>query len=106
MFQLKNLCNIFATYKQICLHLINEYLFRKNKGIHLGIILEREFKKRGLQQHPLAISKGEHPQTLNPITKGKRKLNKGLALKIEERLGQEEGTLALLQTYFDINVNL
>jgi hypothetical protein len=30
-------------------------------------------------------------------------LNTALALKIEERLGLEEGTLALLQTYFDIN---
>jgi hypothetical protein len=40
---------------------------------------------------------------LNAITKGKRKLNTALALKIEEKLGLEEGTLALLQTYFDIN---
>ena len=49
------------------------------------------------------MSIGEHPQTLNAITKGKRKLNTALALKIEERLGLEEGTLAILQTYFDIN---
>ena len=75
----------------------------KYKGIHPGIILDREFKKRALQQRPFALSIGEHPQTLNAITKGKRKLNIALALKIEERLGLEEGTLALLQTYFDIN---
>ncbi|WP_329806173.1 helix-turn-helix transcriptional regulator [Flavobacterium facile] len=75
----------------------------KYKGIHPGIILDREFKKRALQQRPFALSIGEHPQTLNAITKGKRKLNTALALKIEERLGLEEGTLALLQTYFDIN---
>lgn len=29
-------------------------------------------------------------------------MNTALALKIEERLGLEEGTLAILQTYFDI----
>lgn len=81
---------------------MNIYI-EKYKGIHPGIILEREFKKRRLQQRPFALSIGEHPQTLNAITKGKRKLNTALALKIEEKLGLEEGTLALLQTYFDIN---
>ncbi len=75
----------------------------KYKGIHPGIVLERELKKRALQQRPFALSIGEHPQTLNVITKGRRKLNTALALKIEEKLGLEEGTLALLQTYFDIN---
>lgn len=75
----------------------------KYKGIHPGIILDREFKKRALQQRPFALSIGEHPQTLNTITKGKRRLNTALALKIEEKLGFEEGTLVLLQTYFDIN---
>ena len=80
---------------------MNIYL-EKYKGIHPGIILERELKKRALQQRPFALSIGEHPQTLNAITKGKRKLNTALALKIEEKLELEEGTLALLQTYFDI----
>ena len=74
----------------------------KYKGIHPGIILERELKKRFLQKRTFALSIGEHPQTLYAITKGKRKLNIALALKIEEKLGLEEGTLALLQTYFDI----
>ena len=81
---------------------MNAYL-EKYKGIHPGIILEREFKKRALHKRPFALSIGEHPQTLNAITKGKRKLNTALALKIEEKLSLEEGTLALLQTYFDIN---
>jgi plasmid maintenance system antidote protein VapI len=75
----------------------------KFKGIHPGIVLDREFKKRAIQQRPFALSISEHPQTLNAITKAKRKLNTALALKIEERLGLEQGTLALLQTYFDIN---
>jgi len=74
----------------------------KFKGIHPGIILERELKKRGISQRPFALSIGEHPQTLNTITKGKRSLNTALALKIEQKLDLEEGTLALLQTYFEI----
>lgn len=81
---------------------MNTYL-EKYKGIHPGFILEREFRKRALHKRSFALSIGEHPQTLNAITKGKRKLNTALALKIEERLGLEEGTLAILQTYFDIN---
>jgi len=72
------------------------------KGIHPGIILKREFKKRSLRQRPFALSIGEHPQTLNAITKGRRNLNTLLALKIEDKLGMEEGTLALLQTFYDI----
>jgi plasmid maintenance system antidote protein VapI len=80
---------------------MNTYI-EKYKGIHPGFILEREFKKRALHKRPFALSIGEYPQTLNAITKGKRKLNTALALKIEEKLGIEEGTLAMLQTYFDI----
>ncbi|MFA9191615.1 helix-turn-helix domain-containing protein [Flavobacterium sp. FZUC8N2.13] len=77
-------------------------LIEKYKGIHPGIILERLLKKKAISQRPFAISIGEHPQTLNAITKGKRRLNIALALKIEEKLSLEEGSLALLQTYFDI----
>jgi plasmid maintenance system antidote protein VapI len=80
---------------------MNDYL-AKFKGIHCGIILERELKKRGIAQRPLALSIGEHPRTLNAITKGKRNLPISIALKIEEKLGLEEGSLAILQTYYEI----
>jgi len=80
---------------------MNTYI-EKYKGIHPGIILDRELKKRALPKRPFAHSIGEHPQTLNAITKGKRKLNISLALKIEKSLGFEEGTYVFLQTYFDI----
>ena len=82
---------------------MNAYL-TKFKGIHPGIILARELKKRGLAQRPFSLSIGEHPQTINAITKAKRSLPTAIALKIEEKLGLEEGTLAMLQTYFDIQV--
>ncbi len=74
----------------------------KYKGIHPGIVLKRELEKRSLKQRPFAVSIQEHPQTLNAITQGKRNLNTPLALKIEKKLGLEEGALALLQTYYDI----
>ena len=75
------------------------------KGIHPGLILERELKKRHLHKGPFAISLKEYPQTLVSITKGKRRMNINLALKIEEALGIEEGffmTLKKLRTN-DIN---
>lgn len=74
----------------------------KYKGIHPGIVLKRELKKRSIKQRPFAMAIKEHPQTLNAITNGKRNLNTPLALKIEKKLGLEEGTLAILQTYFEI----
>ena len=69
----------------------------KYKGIHPGIIIERELKKR-----TFALALGEYPQILNDITKGKRNIPISLALKIEKELDLEEGTIVLLQTYYDI----
>ena len=77
--------------------------FLKYKGIHPGIVIKRELKKRSIKQRPFAISIKEHPQTLNAITNGNRNLNTALALKIEDKLGLEEGTLAILQTYYEID---
>jgi plasmid maintenance system antidote protein VapI len=72
------------------------------KGIHPGIILERELKKRKLAKSRFALSLQEYPQVLGEITKGKRKMNIPLALKIEQALGLEEGYLMMLQLFYDI----
>jgi len=74
------------------------------KGIHPGLILERELKKRNLHKGPFAISLKEYPQTLVSITKGKRRMNNNLAMKIEEALGIEEGFFMTLQVFYDIKV--
>jgi antitoxin HigA-1 len=72
------------------------------KGVHPGFILERELKKRNLRKGPFALSLKEFPQTLVSITKGKRKMNTPLALKIENALGIKEGYFMILQVYYDI----
>lgn len=77
--------------------------FQKYRGIHPGAVIDRELKKRNLSQRSFAISLPEHPQSFNAIIKGKRKLNIRLALKIEHALGLEEGTLLMLQMFYDIN---
>jgi len=72
------------------------------KGIHPGLILERELKQRHMHKGPFAISLQEFPQTLVSITKGKRRMNINIALKIEKALGIEEGYFMILQVYHDI----
>ncbi|RLD44805.1 MAG: plasmid maintenance system antidote protein [Bacteroidetes bacterium] len=72
------------------------------KGIHPGFYLENELRKKNLKKGTFALSLQEFPQTLVSITKGKRRMNTGLALKIENSLGLEEGFLMILQVYYDI----
>ncbi len=72
------------------------------RGIHPGFILERELKERKLLKGPFAISLKEYPQTMVSITKGKRRMNTPLALKIENALGIEEGYFMTLQVFYDI----
>lgn len=72
------------------------------KGVHPGLILERELKKRDLRKGRFALSVNEFPQTIGAIIKGKRRMNAALSLKIEEALGFEEGFFMVLQAYYDI----
>ena len=72
------------------------------KGVHPGVVLERELKKRGLGKGPFALSIQEFPQTISAITKGKRGMNTSLALRIENALGMEEGYFMTLQIYYEI----
>jgi addiction module HigA family antidote len=76
--------------------------FKKYKGIHPGIIIARELDKRSLRQSPFAQSVGIRRQTLNAIIKGKRDISVGLALKIENELKLEEGSIVILQSFYDI----
>lgn len=72
------------------------------KGIHPGLVLDRELKKRKIAKGPFALSINEFPQTLGAITKGKRSMNANLAYRIEEALGIEEGFFMVLQAYYDM----
>ena len=72
------------------------------KGIHPGIILERELKKRGLSKGRFALSIHEYPQTISAIINGKRSMNIPLAMRIEKELEIEEGFFMTLQVFFDI----
>ena len=72
------------------------------KGIHPGLYLNHKIAEKKLKKGQIALSVNEYPQTLTTITKGKRDMNTALALKLERVLGLEEGTLMILQVYYDI----
>lgn len=72
------------------------------KGIHPGLILARELKKRKLAKGKFADSIHEFPQTLVSIMKGKRRMNPALSLKIEKVFEFDEGYLMTLQVFYDI----
>lgn len=74
------------------------------KGVHPGLLLDRELKKRAIPKSRFAISIGEYPQTLVAITKGKRKMNTSLAMRIENELNIEEGFFMTLQVFYEIAV--
>ena len=73
------------------------------KGIHPGAILQREIKKRNLTGLVFSKSIGEHFQTINAITKGRRRINPGLSIKLGEYFGIEKEYFMMLQTYYDVN---
>jgi antitoxin HigA-1 len=79
-----------------------EIQMQKLSGIHPGIILDRELKKRKIAKGRFALSMEEFPQTITAITKGRRGMNTALALKIETALGFEEGYFMMLQIYHEI----
>ena len=74
----------------------------KYNGIHPGLLLERELKKRNWKKGPFALSLEEYPQTLNEITKGRRGMTPELSLKIDKALQLTEGTMYLVQAHYEI----
>jgi antitoxin HigA-1 len=79
-----------------------KYQIAALKGIHPGFVLERELKQRQIRKGQFAIALNEFPQTLVAITKGKRRMNTLLAMKIEHVLKIEEGYFMTLQVFYDI----
>lgn len=72
------------------------------KGVHPGKLIERELLKLKISKRQFALSIDEYPQTLGAIIKGTRNMNVDLSLKIEEKLGLDEGFLMTLQVFHDI----
>lgn len=72
------------------------------KGIHPGVILEREFRIRGIGKSVFAREIGVYPGIITDITKQRRGMNPRLGIRIEKALGAEEGYFMILQVYYNI----
>jgi len=72
------------------------------KGVHPGLVLQHELKKRQLSKGRFALMIEEYPQTIGAITKGNRDMNTPLALRIEKALDMDEGYFMILQVFHDI----
>lgn len=79
-----------------------EAAIEKYKGIHPGLILEHELKKRKIAKNRFATAVDQRRQTLNAITKGRRKLPVELSFKIDKELGYAAGTMLMMQAYYEI----
>jgi addiction module HigA family antidote len=73
----------------------------KYKGISPAAVLQRALKKQKLNQVTLAVMLSVQPQTINAIIKGHRKLTTDIALKIDNALGLEDGTMSVLQALYE-----
>lgn len=72
------------------------------RGLHPGKLIARDLQKRHFTQRSLSQSTGIPAQTINAVINGRRNLTTEQALKVEVLLEYEEGFLALLQTYYEI----
>jgi addiction module HigA family antidote len=74
----------------------------KLRGVHPGVVLDRELKNRHLKIKKFALSLGEYPQTVNAIIKGRRGMNSSLSIKLGTALDTDAEYFMLLQVYYEI----
>ncbi|HTN45864.1 MAG TPA: helix-turn-helix domain-containing protein [Flavipsychrobacter sp.] len=72
------------------------------KGIHPGIIIARELKKRGLSLEQFAISIGVAVAVIADIINGNAEINFALASTIEKTLEMDDGLLLKFQSFYDL----
>lgn len=75
----------------------------KIKGIHPGVILQREMKNRGIRVVQLAQSSEEHKQTISAILNKRRKITPKLSIKLSELFNVDSDYFMLLQASYDVN---
>ena len=70
------------------------------KGIAPGRIIAHELNHRRMTQRDLAVSIGEHYQTICSIIKGHRGIPLETSVKLDNIFGFERGFFAIIQTYY------
>jgi antitoxin HigA-1 len=72
------------------------------KGIHPGLILERELKKRNIKKTLLSNKIKVSPGIITDITKQRRGISAALSVMLGKFFNFDESYFALLQAYFEI----
>jgi len=72
------------------------------KGIHPGLVLERELKRLDIGHSVFAMEIGEYPTIITDIIKKRRGISAALSIKLDKYLNAEEGYFLILQSYFKI----
>ena len=78
----------------------------KIKGIHPGLILEREIKRNNIKSSQLAMAIGEHKQTISAIINEKRGINPDLSIKLANYFNIEADYFMLLQAAYEVKKKL
>lgn len=76
----------------------------KIKGVHPGDLLRRELKIEGLKASQLAISIGEHKQTISAILNKRRAVNPKLSIKLSRQFNVDEDYFMMLQSSYDVKI--
>lgn len=76
-------------------------IIKAYQGIPPREIIEEEILYRRISQRSFAKQLGEHPQVLNDILKGKRKIAIPLSMKLDDAFGFKRGTFWILQAYYE-----
>src|SRR5690606_1490997 len=72
------------------------------KGIHPGLFLSNELRKKKIGRGQFALGINEYPQVIGDIANGKRRLTPRIALKLDHALSKKEGFFMLLQAWHDV----
>ncbi|WP_159018699.1 HigA family addiction module antitoxin [Algibacter sp. L3A6] len=78
----------------------------KIKGVHPGLILQREIKRCNIKSSQLAIAIGEHKQTISAIINQKRGINPELSIKLADYFHEEEDYFMMLQAGYEVKIAL
>lgn len=76
-------------------------IIKAYRGIPPREIIEDEIRHRMISQRSFAKQLKEHPQVLNDILKGKRKIAISLSMKLDDAFGFKKGTFWILQAYYE-----
>ncbi len=76
------------------------------KGLHPGLILEREIKRNNIKSSQLALAINEHKQTISAIINQRRGINPELSIKLGDYFQTEDDYFMVLQASYEVKTKL